>query len=894
MAPRQSLRALICVLCILLQSALLAQDFAESDYQLLDEPVAGEVDVRAEVRLGGDGWPQGAVARIAFNYQDDGNLLYLQMAANGLMLGEARGRVHEVLATSPTWPSPAEAGVHRIVIKRRSWAIRVLCNGRTVLSAYDQFAPGERIGSAARGVEIADVHTQPIGEMVFEDDFARPAGEPDPWEVMAGDWRIRLPESRNKAAEAGKSANPFSYRATGGDALAVAGSSFWDGYEARVAVKPSAAGAVGLAFYVQGSRDHYVFRVSATEKQSYGGGKAELVKVAEGRETILAERAQSVTIGEWHELAVRAHDGRLEGLIDGDVLCAARDETFGEGGIGLYTRECAKAYFDDVALEPYRFFHDDYRPGGKMPIAQRAGSWTLYQNRLCGRPGAASHVAIGLTGCHQWRDYAFAVDVLPWTATGVGIYFGCTGPEDYYLFRWGPDASDTGRQVQELWKVEGGQGTRLDRRIARLHAEATHRVEVTLDRAYIGVTVDGEPILDAVDGSRSSAGQVGYYAEGTAQAVAAFDNMRVRFMDPPTAPVSVAAQFAREDLMANWARPAASWKSAGERRLYAYALPVWGDFDIRVGLRRFVQRKGSIAVRLADTREALREAPPCLEIVSEKGDTELRCLVPEGDSKKELGRVQVEAERPLLEIERRGRCITASIDGTVFAWTRAPDGDDAPIVGLKLEGTGLPLNDVTLTSPNIIDTSFGGAPTDWRPNSGVWEIGDRWNCQPQWSWLCGSKAETPLLWSKRAFPGDIVFEFWSGMMMDLRKGPGYKHPSDMNGIICGDGVHLCSGYAFVYAGDKNTRSKLLRAGEVIGENRGVKFPHPPTSGNRNFHNSWFHCRMEKTGSRLTYLVNNKKVVEYEDPSPLSGGHVGLWTHQNNGILIARVRIAFKD
>jgi len=874
-------------LCLLLTASVAARQFAPSDYTYLDDTVSGEVDVHVMFRV-----PQTASAdaatRVVFSQADDNNYLYVDCDADGMSLCEVRDGLEEVLDEAG-WDTVPEPGEHEITVKRRSWAIRVLFDGKAMLMAYDAFSPGERIATAVHGSEIEDVFAQPIGEMYFADDFARPPGEPDPWKAASGRWVTSLPESRNKRAEAAKSANPFSYRATGPTALTVAGSGFWDGYELRAAVKAGEPGQVGLAFYVQDASNYYLFRVQASAKGADGVSPAALLKVEDGNATIVAEAAHAVQSGKWYELAARAHDGRIEALVDDKVVCQARDDTFNEGRIGLYTHGCPKAYFDDVRLERYRFFEDNYDPDGKMPVEQVAGTWLLQGEQLEGRPDGDLKMAVGLSGCPQWRDYTFAADVTPDSATSVGLYFACTSQNDYYLFRWGPNHDDRSRHEQQLWRVQDGRGEVVGSRPASFSSGGTYAVRVTADRAYYCVTVDGERVLQAAAPGTDSTGRIGYYVEGASGSSAAFDNMRVSFCDQPVEPVSIADQFAKEDTMADWARPLASWQSLG-KRTYAYSLPAWGDFCLRLRLKYFVGRTGAISLRLSQTAKGLAEAPDIFLVSSAKGGKTLTFSSPHSPQKAPQVQKSCEQREPMLELERRGRLLVASLDGEAVAWAPAQDGVAAPFVALKLGGVGINLNDVDLTSPQIIDASFSGAPTQWSAQNGVWEISDRWNCQPQWSWFCGRSSLTPLLWSKKAFSGDMVFEFWAAMMMDLPKG--YSHPSDINGIICGDGENLCSGYAFVYAGDRNQRGKIIRQGNTVAETTAFRFLNPTPSGNlADFHRHWFHCRVERTGNKLTYSVDGKQALAYEDPSPLSGGHVGLWTHQGNGLLVARVRIA---
>jgi len=68
----------------------------------------------------------------------------------------------------------------------------------------------------------------------------------------------------------------------------------------------------------------------------------------------------------------------------------------------------------------------------------------------------------------------------------------------------------------------------------------------------------------------------------------------------------------------------------------------------------------------------------------------------------------------------------------------------------------------------------------------------------------------------------------------------------------------------------------------------------PVGANNRFHNMWFHSRTERIGGHLSYAVDGRAPLQYEDPDPLPGGHVGVWSHQSNGILIARARIAFRE
>jgi hypothetical protein len=277
------------------------------------------------------------------------------------------------------------------------------------------------------------------------------------------------------------------------------------------------------------------------------------------------------------------------------------------------------------------------------------------------------------------------------------------------------------------------------------------------------------------------------------------------------------------------------------------------------------------------------------EVATQGGSAELRAVLggAAGAEGRTTGRAELEG-RPRLSFVRKGACLSVCADGRPVAALADP-GVRGRGVGLRLAGLPARLSQVRVSSPHLVDITFSGAPTNWSPQLGVWEVTDRWPCAPGWSWFGGSKHQSPLLWSKDILEGDQVLEFWAALMMDMPP-PGYKHASDINAILCGDGENLCSGYSFILAGDNNKRSKMLKGNDVVGINSLMRFINP-VSNNFDFHRHWFDIRIRKTGDHLTYSVDDEQVAEWTDPEPLAGGRVGFWSWQENGIVIARARMA---
>jgi len=251
-------------------------------------------------------------------------------------------------------------------------------------------------------------------------------------------------------------------------------------------------------------------------------------------------------------------------------------------------------------------------------------------------------------------------------------------------------------------------------------------------------------------------------------------------------------------------------------------------------------------------------------------------------------------EESRLRFYRQGSFLLAALDDQLLAWFHETDPRPGRRIGWQCEWPGLDPGQVQAFSDHLLDNTFSEAPTSWWVGQGVWEVASRWPCSPGWSWFSGMQREepsSPMLWSKEAFWGDQVVELFAAIQMDLPRGPGYSHPSDINLTICGNGRDPSSGYSLIFAGRDNTTSLLLRKEEVVAENPAFKFINP-TSGNEAFHRHWFHLRLEKTGGHLRALIDGQVALEYQDPDPLPGGQVALWTW-NNGLMVARARVWYQ-
>lgn len=203
------------------------------------------------------------------------------------------------------------------------------------------------------------------------------------------------------------------------------------------------------------------------------------------------------------------------------------------------------------------------------------------------------------------------------------------------------------------------------------------------------------------------------------------------------------------------------------------------------------------------------------------------------------------------------------------------------------------------SSPQLLDYTFGSAPTDWSPAAGNWQVSSRFACDPSWSFFGGYSQGLAAIWNKRQFTGDLVVEAYVSFKHGLPWNPAawsYR-PADLCLTICGDGANPASGYSFIYSGDEGSRT-LIRKGEtILAATSDPQFLSPSYSdvkpASEEFHRRWWQLVAIKRGGRLTFLIDGQEALTVDDPTPLEGGQVGIWT-VHNGMMVARVRIAWQQ
>ncbi|MBM3501036.1 MAG: hypothetical protein FJX74_20485, partial [Armatimonadetes bacterium] len=479
-----------------------------ADYAFAPDSGEGDYTLAFEVPSP-SAWPQGAALRVAFDWQSPAAHHAAVLTREGAWFEEiAEGQTRRL---GPTGPWPAVGGTAGISVRRRAWAMGLLCDGRGVVTAYDEQPFGGRVGVLADGVALSpeDVVVQPVEPVQFADDFMRGPGEAELWTVVSGQWRNVGLSGGKGQLRAELSANPFSLRCSGaGPQLITVGDWFWDSYAASVAVKAMAPnGIIGLAFGVQDGRNCYLLSLGRTAGDA--SPQLRLLRVVDGQPRVLGVAVGGYEPDLWSRLSARTSNGLIEGWLDGELRLSVHDTTFGQGGIGLFAQDVGDGWFDDVTIEPWEAFSDPFDSPNLSAWLQMGGQWEAGDGRLRATSSVDRPAGV-LVGPASWCGYEIAADAVAGDAQGVGLYACAEGASGWYLFYW---ARGEPLGTWHLLRMGDGRPVSLASMPGDLDRETPQRLSMAVGNGLIDCRVAGQPVFAVADFTRP-AGAAGLRAEG--------------------------------------------------------------------------------------------------------------------------------------------------------------------------------------------------------------------------------------------------------------------------------------------------------------------------------------------------------------------------------------------
>lgn len=307
----------------------------------------------------------------------------------------------------------------------------------------------------------------------------------------------------------------------------------------------------------------------------------------------------------------------------------------------------------------------------------------------------------------------------------------------------------------------------------------------------------------------------------------------------------------------------------------------------RLWLARTYDELGRVGEALAAYRQLLADdpsqtdLPPVIERLEAVRAAQLRLVPPPAGTAAGLadGLDEVASCAPGAPL---GPHVAVSVDGL-------PDE-----IGTLVSNTGLDADGLQL-----LDYTFGSAPTEWEPAGGSWQVFSRFACDPSWSFFGGYSHGLAIVWNKRQFVGDLVAEayvsFKHGLPFNSRVWQ-YR-PADLCLTLCGDGLDPDSGYSFIYAGDEGSRTMIKRGTKILAETSDPAFLTPSYADKRpateDFHRRWWRLEARRAEGKLEFAIDGKLALSVQDTEPIAGGRLAIWT-VHNGMMIARVRVAYQQ
>ena len=760
---------------------------------------------------------------------------------------------------------PPATAARDILIKRRWGYVTVYADGVPLLSAAD--------GAPLLGVVAADGLTdagcQPIDRIFLADDFMRAASDANPWQTVTGTWQMVQTEGQPTMG-----ANPFRYQGISDTAgITTTGQWFWDDYEVEMSVFSDAEGMGVVTHYL--SPDSYL--LARLSSPADGKGKLTLLAMTKAGLKELASAPVACERLRWYKLGVRATDGIIEGVLDGHPVVSAPDVALGNGSVGMYV-EKGRAQFDDVKVQTRRGAPHPAAGVGPWDWQRDGGTWQA----------ASDGSALTASSCDGNRalstyagydDYGYSADLKVSKSSEVGLFARYQGRKEFVLASLARDRA--GKLFALLRQVRGSREQTLGTIAVAGSPDDFHRLSLVAVGHSFTLSVDGKAGLSGYAAAADS-GAIGLQVRGSG----AFRNWSVlpqdsgsQVSDSPTPP------YAGIIDKNTWAGRAGVWRAdpaALDTFWHTGYFP--GGVDFRVGVYKNSQPVTTARVAISEghtqglgylltAKHSWAEQAVHLELTKDNKS------VASGT----VNLADAKADKYCLTLRREGSLFVAGvndIDGLSF-YDAKPS--PARYLGLNMAGVGLiHPNDIRVASPDLCTYTFDAAPTDWFIHSGTWQIASRWSCTPGWTWFSAWDTGEALIRTKAKYSGDTNLQFYVGAKMMTVPG-GYTEA--LRDIVCG----MCGsedpkkGYRFVIQSSSTGGTYLMKDNVIVARADGYALSQVA------IHNDWTHFTAQKQGNTLSLYWWGRKVMEYVDPAPLTGGYVWLGTI-SNGLVFPRVSI----
>ena len=520
-------------------------------------------------------------------------------------------------------------------LKRRPETIALLLNHRLVFSAPATSAGAETIAfaNAPEALGLKNARYQRIAPQIFSDNFMRllqnlqpdgtvapvdatkwiedpswpvaffrcdnPATHPvdpatgkamttDPWTLGYPTMKQNIGGKMVDVPTVKTSATGFWFNYTGAGPSWVVASDlmvqpFWDRYYCQAAVLTEYDSSIGLIAAYQDNKNFLLFRWT---HRDYPGNpdtpRAELLAIIDGKQHVLASSPRGFDPEQWYTLRLNLGWGRVDALVDGEVLLSAANPGSIEGRVGLYAdgvanpskpkvdEDTAKMYMvvDKTTNQAFNDAADAMNSSGSIRFndvivrdwvgidnlatstnytMDKTGDWHTYAGTITAEsPGTL------LSGDKKWSRYLVSTRMrLPQNGT-AGLLIDQNAEQSGYLWKVSPT------EQQLLPMTKGIPGVAVDSSTMKIAPSDWVDLRVEAIGPYVACFCNGRRVLQSYDTTRV-AGRSGLY---TSDSGAQFASYSVTPWDETLHTVKIHAGFDQDGWMATWSGSEADWYPA--------------------------------------------------------------------------------------------------------------------------------------------------------------------------------------------------------------------------------------------------------------------------------------------------------------------------------------------
>ncbi|MBN1976260.1 MAG: serine/threonine protein kinase [Anaerolineae bacterium] len=345
-------------------------------------------------------------------------------------------------------------------------------------------------------------HTpEPLGGLLFEDNFSDPESGWEEWEREEG--RAGYGEGYYYVIGVAEDIQVFGEGPQDFSDLVI------DVYATQISAAPANINAYGVMCRVQADGDGYLLRVS-------GDGEYAIQRVVDGSFEFLVDWTESGAINQGNatnHLHVVCDGTRLALVANGEVLAETEDDTFTEGGIALtattFESEPTEVHFDDLlVLDPALILLQDgfSDPDSGWEVSEEEGGSMGYREGVYFVRAEDKAFYYWGQAYVSFADVAIEVDATQvlgpannnnfyglgcrFQSSGEGYMFLISGDGYFAVYKKGP--------TEGVFLVEW---TKSD--VIR-QGNATNHIRAICDGTYLALVVNGELLAEAEDAAYDS------------------------------------------------------------------------------------------------------------------------------------------------------------------------------------------------------------------------------------------------------------------------------------------------------------------------------------------------------------------------------------------------------